>query len=165
MRIFFIRIYLWLINWCPWHLRSEIRTMGDIIRRKDLELAGQPDEPTARAMLCQLRVHQESVRQRTGYMVSAFIPSGAVEKLIPLGPEKQKQFASVVAEVLVQNAIHGILKRSQATNKLTALIFDPLTQRGGNVQLAGGVFETDQGPEIVSMRPNVPEFKQLRDSK
>lgn len=145
-------------NFNPWRLRQRIKTL-------ELELAGQPDEPTARAMLCQLRVHQESVRQRTGYMVSAFIAQGVVGKLAVMGPEKQKQFASVVAEVLVHNAIHGILKRSQATNKLTALIFDPLTQRGGNVQLAGGIFETDGTPEIVSMRPNVPEFKQLPDRK
>lgn len=142
--------------------------MGDIIRRKDLELAGQPDEPTARAMLCHLRVHQESVRQRTGYMVSAFIAQGVVGKLAVMGPEKQKQFASVVAEVLVQNAIHGILKRSQATNKLTALIFEPLTPGKQNVQLAGGIFETDQGPDkhsFVSMHPNVPDTKQLHDGR
>lgn len=159
------KFFLWLRSWSPWCLRREIHSL-----ERQLEISDSgPDEPTARAMLCQLRVHQESVRQRTGYMVSAFIPSGAVEQLIPLGPEKQKQFASVVAEVLVQNAIHGILKRSQATNKLTALIFEPLTPGKQNVQLVGAVFETDQRPDsplsFVPLAPNVPEFKQLPDRK
>lgn len=129
------------------------------------ELKRQPDEQTARAMLMQLRAHQESVRRRTGYMVSAFVPSGAVERLIQLGPEKQKQFASVVAEVLVHNSLNGILKRSAATSKLTALVFAPITKRGQNVQLVGGIFETDEQPEFVSMNANVPNYKQLPDIK
>lgn len=127
------------------------------------ELKRQPDEQTARSMLMQLRIHQESVRQRTGYMVSAFIAQGVVAKLAVMGPEKQKQFAAVVAEVLVHNALNGILKRSAATSKLTALVFAPITKRGQNVQLVGGIFETDEQPEFVSMNPNVPSYKQLPD--
>lgn len=174
VRNFFIRTYLRLINWSPWHLRSEIRYMNENIRSKDLKLADalseidllRMEESTARAMLMQLRVHQESVRKRTGYMVSAFISDGVVTKLVELGADKQKQFAAVVAEVLVSNAVNGILKRHQSTNKLTALIFEPITKQGQeHVQLVGGIFETDQRPEFVPLAPNVPEFKQLHDKK
>lgn len=162
------KFFLWLRGWSPWYLRARYREIRDTVQRQALELAGAPDEPTARAMLLQLRVHQESVRQRTGYMVSAFIPSIAVEKLTALGEAKQKQFAGVVAEVLVNNALSGVLRRHQSTNKLTALIFEPVTKRGQNVQLAGAIFETDQGPDkhsFVPLSPNVPEFKQLHDAK
>lgn len=101
-------------------------------------------------------------------MVSAFIPDVAVAKLTELGADKQKQFAAVVAEVLVHNALKGILKRSQATDKLTALIFEPLTKRGATTHLAGAIFETDQGPDkhsFVPLSPNMPEFKKLNDGK
>lgn len=139
------------------------------------EYERQPDEATARAMLMQLRVHQESVRRRTGYMVSAFVPQGAVEKLIHLGADQQKAFVTAVAEVLVNSAMKGIYKRSAATGKLTALIFEPVTKRGQNIQLVGGIFETNQQPEFVPMvdkatlaekfqitdRSQEPQFKAL----
>lgn len=187
MKKFFIRFYLGLSNWLPWHLRSEIRSMNETIRSKDLKLADarneidllriqvdslhevlamrKMEESTARAMLFQLRVHQESVRRRTGYMVSAFIPDGAVTRLAELGEAKQKEFVTVVAEVLVNNALSGILKRHQSTNKLTALIFEPITKLGQNVQLVGGIFETDQRPEFVPMTDKAPSIKQLYDVK
>ena len=145
----------------PSHLWAEIKLLRlqvasatvEIKRLHDanceLRQQQQPDEQTARAMLMQLRVHQESVRRRTGYMVSAFIPQGVVEKIA----HDKAKFVSLVAEVLVNNAINGILRRSAATNKLTALIFEPVNRHGQNVKLVGGFFETDQGPEIQAMMP------------
>lgn len=156
--------FLW-----PPYLWQEIKLLKTQVDSLHEDLARRAeDESTARAMLMQLRVHQESVRKRTGYMVSAFIPDGVVTKLAELGADKQKQFAAAVAEVLVSNAVNGILKRHQSTNKLTALIFEPIIKQGQNVQLVGGIFETDQGPDghsFVPMSPNVPEFKQLHDIK
>lgn len=145
------RFFDWLRGWSPWHLRRQ--------------LAEQCGEQTARAMLMQLRVHQESVRHRTGYMVSAFIPTGVIEKLIAM-PERCSDFRNVVASVLVGNALSGLFKRSQATNKLTALVFEPITKRGQNVKLVGGIFETAEGPDFVPMIPSKSnDHKQLHDRK
>lgn len=187
MRPFFIRIYLWLCSWSHWRLRKQNCAFRCMLETQSKELADarneidllriqvdslhevlamrKMEESTARAMLMQLRVHQESVRRRTGYMVSAFIPDGVVTRLAELGEAKQKEFVTVVAEVLVNNALSGILKRHQSTNKLTALIFEPITKLGQNVQLVGGIFETDQRPELVPMAPNVPNTKQLLPPK
>lgn len=125
------------------------------------ELKKQPDEASARAMLLQLRVHQESVRHRTGYMVSAFIPQGVIEKLVHMSTDEQQRFVKAVAEVLVSNAMSGIYKRSQSTNKLTALIFEPITKHGQEAKLVGGIFETDG---FVPLTRN-PKYKQLTDVK
>lgn len=153
--------------WLP-YLWKEIKMLNEQVIRRDAELLkllrGASDEPTARAMLMQLRVHQESVRHRTGYMVSAFVPDGVVQQLRYLGADSQQQFVSAVAESLVSNAIAGIYKRSAATGKLTALIFEPITKRGKNVQLVGGIFETSSGPEFVVMTDN-SKYKQLSDIK
>lgn len=151
----------------PWHLRGEIAILEKMVISRDAiidEYERQPNEATARAMLMQLRVHQESVRRRTGYMVSAFVPQGAVEKLIHLGADDQHKFVQAVAEVLVSSAMNGIYKRSQATGKLTALIFEPVSKRGQNIQLVGGIFETDQQPVFVPLSDN-PKYKQLSDVK
>lgn len=125
------------------------------------EFESPPNEMTARAMLMQLRVHQESVRHRTGYMVSAFIPQGVIEKLVHMSTDEQQRFVKAVAEVLVSNAMSGIYKRSQSTNKLTALIFEPITKHGQEAKLVGGIFETDG---FVSMT-NDPKYKQLSDER
>lgn len=156
-------------NWNPRYLRWQNLALQAYIDKQATELSQVrrmhiPSEQTARAMLMQLRVHQESVRHRTGYMVSAFVPDGVVQQLRHLGADSQQQFASAVAESLVSNAISGIYKRSAATGKLTALIFEPITKRGQNVQLVGGIFETSQGPEVITMTDN-PKYKQLTDVK
>lgn len=146
-------------NYNPFHLRREITILEKMVISRDAiidEYEKQPGEATARAMLMQLRVHQESVRRRTGYMVSAFIPLGVVEQLIHLGSDQQRCFVQAVAEVLVNNAVNGIYKRSQATNKLTALIFEPISKHGQNVALVGGIFETDEKP---------PEFVRLTNKE
>lgn len=147
-------------NWNPRYLRRQNLALQRYIDK----LGGIPDEASARAMLMQLRVHQESVRHRTGYMVSAFIPQGVIEKLIHMSSVEQQRFVKAVAEVLVDNAMKGLYKRSQSTNKLTALIFEPITKPGQSVKLVGGIFETDQAPSFVPLTHN-PKYKQLTDVK
>lgn len=149
------KIFRWLQIHNPWYLRRQNLALQRFIDKQNSELSGLrklhvPDEQTARAMLMQLRVHQESVRHRTGYMVSAFIPEGVVKQI----SRDKSKFVSVVAEALVNNAINGILKRSAATSKLTALIFEPVNKHGQNVKLVGGFFETDRGPDrMIAMMP------------
>lgn len=163
-------------NWNPRYLRCQNLALQRYIDKLNSKLAGmrgEPNEATARAMLMQLRVHGESVRRRTGYMVSAFVAQSVIERLLKLDDDSRKKFTATVAEVLVENALTGLYKRSSATNKLTALIFEPITARGQNVQLVGGIFETDQKPEFVPMvdkatlaaKLNVPAFEQLTYSK
>lgn len=147
-----IRRWIQLHN--PWYLRRQNLALQRFIDKQNSEISQlkvSPDEQTARAMLMQLRVHQESIRHRTGYMVSAFIPQGVVEKLNSFTAGNRAKFVSVVAESLVNNALSGILRRNSATNKLTALIFEPITSMGQNVKLVGGIFETDQRPEYIPM--------------
>lgn len=152
------KLFRWIArSYWPPYLWAEIKLLRLQVASATVEIhrlhelrQQQPDEQTARAMLMQLRVHQESVRHRTGYMVSAFIPQGVVEKIAL----DRAKFVALVAEVLVSNAINGILKRSAATNKLTALIFEPVNHPGQNVKLVGGYFETDTGPDrMVAMIP------------
>lgn len=160
----FCDFFQWLNrNWNPKYLRHQNLALQRYIDK----LGGIPDEATARAMLLQLRVHQETVRHRTGYMVSAFIPQGVVEKLVHISSDEQQRFVKTVAEVLVDNAMKGLYKRSQSTNKLTALIFEPITKPGQSVQLVGGIFETDQRPDAVSFAPltHNPKYKQLSDER
>lgn len=164
------RILLYLRQFWPPYLRAEIRDLNEMIICRDAAILkyirqnqSKPDEQTARAMLMQLRVHQESVRHRTGYMVSAFIADGVIERLKILTPEYRAQFQTVVAEALVSNALAGIYKRSQATGKLTALIFEPISKRGQNVKLVGGIFETDNKPEFVSMSNGPISNKRITD--
>lgn len=92
----------------------------------------------ARAQVCQLRVTQEKIHERLGYMVGAFIPEGTVAKMRAWTPEQREEFKRAVVDALVANALNGIV-RINSRGKLTAMVFLP-PHMGGDIL---EIFETD----------------------
>jgi len=104
-------------------------------RCSDLDLSLQ----RARAQLCQLRVAQEKIHERLGYMVGAFIPEGTVAKMRDWTPEQREEFKRAVVDALVANALNGIV-RINSRGRMTAMVFLPPGTPGDPVL---EVFETD----------------------
>jgi len=101
----------------------------------ELDLALQ----RARAQLCQLRVTQEKIHERLGYMVGAFIPEGTVAKMRDWSPEQREEFKRAVVDALVANALNGIV-RINSRGQMVAMIFLPPDTPGDKVL---EIFETD----------------------
>lgn len=104
-------------------------------RVAELELALQ----RARAQLCQLRVAQEKIGERIGYMVGAFIPEGTVAKMRGWTPEQREEFKRAVVDALVANALNGIV-RINSRGRMVAMVFLPPGTAGDPVL---EIFETD----------------------
>lgn len=100
----------------------------------DLDLALQ----RTRAQMCQLRVVQEKIHERLGYMVGAFIPEGTVAKLRSWTPEQREEFKRAVVDALVANALNGVV-RINSRGKMTAMVFLPPGVGGEILE----IFETD----------------------
>lgn len=95
----------------------------------------------ARAQLCQLRVVQEKIGDRIGYMVGAFIPEGTVAKMRGWTPEQREEFKRAVVDALVANALNGIV-RINCRGRMVAMVFlPPDVAKGGDAVLE--IFETD----------------------
>lgn len=93
----------------------------------------------ARAQLCQLRVVQEKIGERIGYMVGAFIPEGTVAKMRGWSAEQREEFKRAVVDALVANALNGIV-RINARGRMVAMVFLPPGTTGDPVL---DIFETD----------------------
>lgn len=115
----------------------------------DLEADLQRDEESARAQLLQLRVHQESVGNRTGFMVSAFIPQGVIARLSAGTDTQRAAFHHNVAKVLVEYALKGIFRVSKQGN-MVAMVFEPLGP-GSNKRIASPIFETADGKHAAPL--------------
>lgn len=84
--------------------------------------------------MCQLRVTQEKIHERLGYMVGAFIPEGTVAKMRGWTPEQREEFK----RALVANALNGIV-RINSRGRMTTMVFLP-PHMGGDIL---EIFETD----------------------
>lgn len=103
--------------------RDRILKSRRVIKELEAALAAEKEKTQlARAQLCQLRVEQETLPERTGFMVSAFIPDGALSRLTD---DKVEQFTRVIADALVLNAVKGIRRVNQRGN-MTTMIFVPV---------------------------------------
>lgn len=95
----------------------------------------------ARAQLCQLRVVQEKIHERLGYMVGAFIPEGTVAKLRTWTPEQREEFKRAVVDALVANALNGIVRINDRGRMVAMVFLPPDANTGGDKVLE--IFETD----------------------
>lgn len=123
----------------------------EIACRETMEQTYQKDEQSARAQLCQLRVHQESVRGRTGFMVSAFVPTDVLTRLQKGTPQQRNNFQARVSKVLVEHALKGLF-RVTSKGTMTAMIFEPLGA-ASNKRIVSPVFETKDGEHVVVHPP------------
>lgn len=95
----------------------------------------------ARAQLCQLRVVQEKIHERIGYMVGAFIPEGTVARMRGWSAEQREEFKRAIVDALVANALNGMV-RINARGRMVAMVFlPPDMAKGGDAVLE--IFETD----------------------
>lgn len=111
----------------------------------------EKDEESARAQLMQLRVHQESVEHRTGFMVSAFVPAGVIKRLNAGSPQQRLNFQMRVSKVLVEHALKGLF-RVTAKGTMHAMVFEPLGDVS-NKRIVSPVFETKDGEHKVIQPP------------
>jgi hypothetical protein len=103
----------------------------------------------ARAQLARLRVAQESVRDRTGFMVGAFIPDGVLTKLRAASEEDRAEFSNRVLKSLLSSALSGVFRINERGN-LTALVFEPLGLASSK-RLVTPIFEsTKEGKPVFS---------------
>lgn len=98
-------------------------------------------EQSARAQLAQLRVAQETVQDRTGFMVSAFIPQGVITQLNRRGESAKRAFCTRVVAILTEHALKGIYRVS-AKGKMVAMVFEPLGPNSDKRAISP-IFETD----------------------
>lgn len=121
-------------------LRSTNELLAEDLRHTRELLAQRQELP---AELAQLRVHGMSVRQRTGYGVTAFIPEGIVDK-IKVDAGLRAAFIKMVAESLVESAVSGLLNIN-SRGKVSALIFEHERDSDGKyvASKAMHVFDSD----------------------
>jgi len=119
--------------------------------QKEVNEIYQVDEMSARAQLCQLRVNPESVRGRTGFMVSAFVPTDVLERLQKGSPQQRLNFQMRVSKVLVEHALKGMF-RVTSKGTMTAMIFEPLGPKS-NKRIVSPIFETADGKHAVVHPP------------
>lgn len=118
-------------------------------RIAELETDLERDEESARAQLLQLRVHQESVGNRTGFMVSAFIPQGVITRLSAGTDTQRAAFHHNVAKVLVEYALKGVFRVSKQGN-MVAMVFEPLGPKS-NKRIVSPIFETADGKHAAPL--------------
>lgn len=106
------------------------------------------DEESARAQLCRLRVVQETVRDRTGFMVGAFIPSGVLRALRQCPADQIDSFKRRVMAPLVDHAVAGLF-RVNAKGNLTAMVFEPVGDSENPPRRVVPVFESDKDGQPV----------------
>lgn len=115
-----------------WRTRevAVLRSINELLAKENALLR----ERKLPAEFMQLRVHGMSVRQRTGYGVTAFIPEGVVDK-IKSDAGMRAAFTKMVAESLVESAVSGLLNIN-SRDKVSAILF-------GDDACAKIVFDSD----------------------
>lgn len=142
-------------------LRVQLAQANAIIH--DLENDIQRDEESARAQLLQLRVHQESVGARTGFMVSAFIPTGVLERLNSGTAVARLVFRDRIAAILVEHALKGLFRVSKS-GTMVAMVFEKLGP-GSSKQIASPVFETKDGKRIIAPLANSLDVRLIQEAQ
>jgi hypothetical protein len=121
--------------------------------------AATADETTARAQLCRLRVVPESPGGRTGFMVSAFVPTDVLNRLKNSTQSEQDAYRDSVVKVLVNRAMAG-LYRVTARGNMVATVFEPIGSKVGITM----VFETKDGKHVAQPIPAAsPEIRLIRE--
>jgi hypothetical protein len=136
---------------CQWQIQKEVNENYRV------------DEMSARALLMQLRVHQESVRGRTGFMVSAFVPTDVLERLQKGSPQQRLNFQMRVSKVLVEHALKGMF-RVTSKGTMTAMIFEPLGPKS-NKRIVSALFETKDGQRVIESPATSPDVRAIRDAQ
>lgn len=121
------------------------------------------DEESARAQLCRLRAQQETIRDRTGFMVGAFIPSSVIRVLNDSPKSQVEAFKRRVVEILVYRSLAGLFHVT-AKGNCVAMIFEPVGEKARKVQ---PVFESDKDgkpyvEEHQSLELQIIQREQLR---
>lgn len=140
------------------YLNAELNYMNDRMAEKVKAL--NTSEESARAQLMQLRVHQESVEHRTGFMVSAFVPTGVIKRLTAGTAQQRLNFQMRVSKLLVEYALKG-LYRVSTKGTMTAMIFEPLSLNS-NKRSVTPIFETHDGKHTAEVSA---EIRQIRDGE
>jgi len=144
--------------------RRGLKAQVEAQRRQISELilaqqAAQMDEMTARAQLCRLRVVPESPGGRTGFMVSAFVPTDVLRRLKNSTQSEQDAYRDSVVKVLVNRAMAGLYRVTSRGN-MVATVFEPI---GGKVGITM-VFETKDGKHVAQPIPAAsPEIRLIRE--
>lgn len=121
------------------------------------------DGESARAQLCRLRAQQETIRDRTGFMVGAFIPSAVIRALSGCPKSQVEAFKRRIVDTLVDNAVAGLFRVTAKGNPV-AMIFEPVGEKARKVQ---PVFESDKDgkpyvEEHQSLELQIIQREQLR---
>lgn len=106
----------------------------------EVNRALRTDEESARAQLCRLRAQQETIRDRTGFMVGAFIPSAVIRVLSGCPKSQVEAFKRRIVDTLVEQTLAGLF-RVTAKGNCVAMIFEPVGEKARKVQ---PVFESDK---------------------
>ena len=112
-----------------------------------------------RDWLMNLRVAGQSVRGRTGYAVTTFIPEDVLAAL-RARPERVPEFIKLVASELVARAMKG-LWNVNSRGAVSALIFEDVSNPRAGLQPVGVCFDTPNGPDVilVNKQPNRKQIK------
>jgi hypothetical protein len=120
-----------------------------------------------RAQLMNVRVAQAE-RPRVGWEVMAYIPEEVLQVVKKYGPKDLAKFKRLVADVLIDQAIRGIL-HVNAQGKINALVFAPMNVNAAPAapEWCQVVFEGDTGKLKLSERlPRLKsEAEQLKQLK
>lgn len=95
---------------------------GVLIKQRD---EARLHAATLNAMLCQLRVYQNTKHQRTGWAVTAFIPNAVLEKAVNFPGMRQSIEREVVLN-LVKYAFNGIWEVVSGRLKSIAVVYKPV---------------------------------------
>lgn len=142
-------------------LKNQLATThADLRLAVDSLKVWQKDEASARAQLMQLRVHGESIRGRTGFMVSAFVPNDVLDRLVKSTDAQKAAFRDRVAAELVSLALRGLFRVTQK-GTMHAMIFEPLGPES-NKRIASAIFETADGKHEIVHSDNSIDVRQIR---
>ena len=120
-----------------------------------------------RAQLMNVRVAQAE-RPRVGWEVMAYIPEEVLQVVKTYGPEDLTKFKRLIADVLIDQAIRGVL-HVNAQGKINALVFAPMNINGPvkAAEWCQVLFEGDYGKLKLSerlprLKSEAEQLKQLR---
>lgn len=111
------------------------------------------------SLIMKLRVYQMDEGIRTGFAVTAFIPSDVLAHLKNNLPAERVALRNRVAEVLVERALRGLWNLQGVDQKVTALVFEPL----GNTAQCTTWREGDKRPSHIAPMIEDEKAKALRE--
>ena len=139
-------------------LKSELNNVRALFEKRFEAL--EKDEQSARAQLCRLRVQQETILDRTGFMVSAFIPERVLKQIREGTVPEQDAFRNRVLNALLNHALSGLFRVNKLGN-LTAMIFEPLGVES-NKRIVTPIFESTKDGKPVFQAVVSPELQLIQ---